>query len=213
MDQPESPASYSWETYLSLESRSELRYEYHDGEIVAMSGGTKRHNQLLGRIYAQLLPIADRQGCEAFTESVKLFRYRSDRYVYPDVMLSCHPLDQQSPAGVRSPLLVVEVLSRATEKRDRGFKMREYFRLPSLQHYLLIEQERIEAWHYQRQGKNRWELRLLTQAEEVIELPELKLRLPLSTIYHKVTLGPEPAQAEEPQAAYELRALTEQSAH
>ncbi len=130
--------SYSWEEYLQFERDTEDRYEYHDGNIVAMAGASNRHNKIVTNLILGIKPRIAGKGCDLFSETVKLFRHRSDRYLYPDLMVTCAPLDQQTKNGVRSPQMVVEVLSPHSAYGDQTFKLREYFRLPSLRHYLIV---------------------------------------------------------------------------
>lgn len=193
---------YSWTEYLALEAQGTERYEYHDGAVVAMSGGTNRHNKLAGRAYARLLAAADRHGCDAYIEGIKLFRPKSDRYLYPDVMVTCAPLDLQTKSGVRSPLLVIEVLSQGTAHRDFGFKMKEYLRLPTLQHYLILSQEMCLVHHYQRRQGASWNFLLYSDPEETILVPELEASLRLGELYRGIELGPETNTAEEAAAPY-----------
>ncbi|MDX2285676.1 MAG: Uma2 family endonuclease [Bacteroidia bacterium] len=189
--------SDSWEAYQKLEARSEERYEYHDGETVAMSGASNRHNKLIARLIARMLPAAERAGCEVFMESVRLFRHRSDRYLYPDIVSTCHPLDLQTKNGVRSPWLIVEVLSESSTRKDLGFKMLEYFKLPSLRHYIVIAQDLRLVHHYQRQEGGRWLVELLSEPDETLVLPEWGLALSLAELYAGIQFGPEPSEAEE----------------
>lgn len=193
----------SWEEYLALEAQSEERYEYHDGEIVAMSGATNRHGKIVGHTLVGLLAAADRRGCDAFAETTKLFRHRSERYLYPDVMITCAPLDLQTKNGVRSPLLIAEVVSRTSSHRDHGFKMREYFQLPSLQHYLIVAQDLCFVQHYQRQAAGGWAFAYYDSLDQQIELTDLDTVLPLAEMYRGIEFGPEVSEAEEAAARYE----------
>jgi len=194
---------HSWEEYLALEAQSEERYEYHDGEIVAMSGATNRHNNLVTNLTVALKPKVVTLGCDYYAETAKLFRHRSDRYLYPDAMVTCAPLDLQSKNGVRSPLLVVEVISKGSGHRDHGFKLREYVKLPSLQHYLIVSQEMCLVQHFRRRAEEGWDFLFYDELDQQIELPELALRLPVAEIYQGIEFGPELSEAEAAAARYE----------
>ncbi|GAB4414356.1 MAG: hypothetical protein OHK0039_22100 [Bacteroidia bacterium] len=202
MQAPDPTQHNPWETYLALEDQHDERYEYHDGEIVAMSGGTNRHNEIVGRAFACLLPIADRMSCKVFTETVRLFRHCSERYLYPDLMLTCNPLDKQSHNGVHSPLLIVEVLSKANTHKHLAFKLREYIKLPSLRHYLVVAQEECLVQHYRKNDADIFELYFYDEPDQAIGLPELSAQLRLADIYAGIEFGPEIDYAEEMAAAY-----------
>ena len=167
-----------------------------------MAGATNRHNELITRLAARLLPLADARGCEVFTETVKLFRYRSERYLYPDLMVTCNPLDLQTRNGVRSPLLILEVLSKSNTYGHMKFKQREYFRLPSLRHYLLMEQNEMAIQHFYRQEGDLWRIRFYDEPDQQIELPEWSVSLRLGDLYAGITFEPEISEAEEAAAWY-----------
>jgi Uma2 family endonuclease len=113
-------------------------------------------------------------------------------------MVTCHPLDLQSANGVRSPLLIIEVLSNSTREADRSFKLREYLKLPTLRHYLLVEQQHGEVQHFRRQAEGLpWEVCFYEYLTDVIPIPELDLQLPLTDVYEGITFGPELTQAQE----------------
>ena len=202
MSEPSANETYSWEAYLELEAQSETRYEYHDGEIVAMSGATNRHNQLIGNAYVASHLALKGKPCQPFSETVKLFRYRSERYLYPDLMVTCHPLDLQTKNGVRNPLLIMEVLSESNTHQQLAFKLRAYTKLPSLQHYLLVQQAECLVTQYCRNAQGIFELYFYDELEQAISLPEIDLEIPLSTLYDGIEFGPEVSEAEEAAAAY-----------
>jgi Uma2 family endonuclease len=197
-----SSTPYSWEAYLTLEAESEERYEYHDGEIVAMAGATNRHNKIIGRTYAKLLIATDQKGCDVFFENVRLLRYQSERYLYPDLMVTCNPLDLQAKHGVRSPVLIMEVLSKSNTHKQLTFKLQEYLKLPSLRHYLLVNQEVCLVEHYRRNEEGRFEIFLYDQLDQLIDLPELGLQISLADLYAGIEFGPEITEAEEAAAKY-----------
>lgn len=206
MDKPSEKHNkrYSWETYQQLEESSQLRYEYHDGRIVAMAGANNAHNEIIGNCYVQLKSATGRKGCKTFMMEVRLFRHNRKEYFYPDVMASCQSFDLHNKNGVRNPVLVIEVLSKGTREYDRGFKLREYLKLPSLQHYLMVEQTHCEVQHYRRRADNSWEVLFYEDIHQHIDLPELELQLVLSDIYEGITFEPEPDMLEEPMPIYEL---------
>lgn len=203
MQQPEASATYTWEQYLALEAQSEERYEYHDGRIVAMEGENLRHNQLVGNFIFQFHTQLPKTGCSPFFLSVRLFRYQNKAYFYPDVVLTCNPADLESYDSIKSPVLVVEVLSDATAKIDATFKLHEYIRIPSLRHYLMVAQEECRVIHYFRTNSTEpWKLQIFTEMQDVIDLPEAGIQLTLSQVYERVRFGPETLLQEEEEALY-----------
>ena len=88
--------------------------------------------------------------------------------MYPDVLVTCRPLAPDDDR-VPDPTAVVEVLSPASETFDRIYKWREYQRIASLRHYVLIEQKerRIEVWSRTEAG---WELEVVEPPADAVAL-------------------------------------------
>lgn len=168
-----------------------------------MSGATNRHNRIIGRTFSHLLKAADKQGCDVFSEAVRLFRHKSNRYFYPDLMVTCNPLDRQSKNGIWRPLLVAEVISKGSVSHDLSFKLKEYFRITSIQHYLVIEQTECQVKHFIRNGGSDWKFRLYGEMSDSIDLPELNTSILLSDIYRGIEFGPEMTYAEEQASRYQ----------
>jgi Uma2 family endonuclease len=128
------------EYFALLENDPEHRYEYLDGEIYMMTGGSPDHAIIgnnSGRILGNLL-----QGRRCIVYNSDLYVELSDNYrVCPDATVSCDPRDRGSRDALRYPCLVVEVLSPATEARDRGKKALQYRSCPTIQEYLLINSD------------------------------------------------------------------------
>ena len=149
----------SAEEYLAGERVAEIRHEYVNGEVFAMTGVTKTHNRLTQRL-ARL--ASDRLAggpCEVFTVDVKV-RVRTlddDRFYYPDLYVECPPFTED-PYYSERPTLIVEVLSETTERTDRSDKFYAYRRLASLEEYVLVAQDARRVEVYRRQTG--WDLEL-----------------------------------------------------
>jgi Uma2 family endonuclease len=132
----------SIEHYLQGETTSEIKHEYVEGQVYAMVGASINHNRissnLLTAIAAQL-PDA----CEVFTSDL-LVKTRVNRFRYPDLVAFCEQ-QQGNQQFLDNPLLIVEILSKSTRQQDKGIKRTEYLSLPSLQEYMLVEQDFVEV--------------------------------------------------------------------
>ena len=175
---------YTFEEYLALEEASETRYEYWDGEVFAMAGTTKRHNRLVLRLAGLLESFALRQGCAVFAENVKQQLVHRSRYVYPDIIYTCDADDLEDDLTmlVKSPCLLIEVLSDSTKTEDTTTKLTNYFRLPSLQAYLLVSQKKIQIQVYER-ANDFLKCRTFTDIEDIIHLEKLGITLRLADVY------------------------------
>lgn len=175
---------YTLEEYESLERVDGKRYEYYDGEVVAMAGTTKRHNLLVQALSRLLYPLARQNGCQVFTENVKQKLTIGQQYVYPDLIYTCHPDDlvDDSTAIVYSPGLLIEVLSKSTEADDAHEKRLKYFKLPTLLAYVMLSQRDYRAEVYEKSA-DFWKFRIMEGLDARIELETLHISLMLRDIY------------------------------
>lgn len=175
-------SNYTYEDYLAREHVSERKHEFDDGEIFAMAGKSPRHSALASRIIAALgatLP----SGCTGFQSDMRIRVLATGRATYPDISMVCGPIeldpDDRIGTTITNPALIVEVLSPSTEDVDRGSKWRDYQRIPSLQEYVLVNQEsRVEIHRRLRSGE--WEY--LDVREGVVKLASGAM-LDLSILY------------------------------
>jgi len=164
------------EDYLKLEESATVRHEYVAGEIHAMVGATKRHNSIIGNISGRLWNAARGGDCRVYTESVKA-RVAEDVIYYPDVMVACGQ-EPEDPYMESDPCLIVEVISPRTEATDRREKLAAYTRMPNLEAYLIIAQDRKWVERHFRDENGVWQRSdLVDEGELPIPRPETKLSL------------------------------------
>ena len=187
--------------YLAIESTSEIRHEFLDGEMFAMSGGSLWHNLIKDNFARAVANRLSGGTCRVVTSDQRLKVDATGLYTYPDVLVFCGPPVMED--GVHHTLtnasLVAEVLSNSTEKYDRGIKFSHYRRLDTLQEYLLIAQDRFSVEVFQRQdagsssaGSDAWLLSAAAEREAEVRLSSLKITVPLAEIYAGVEFPPEP---------------------
>jgi len=150
------PQKMSIEQYLDWEPLQEYRYEYVNGEVLAMTGGTIPHNDIALNIYRALYPHLRSRGCRINVADVKVQVNINSPYYYPDVVISCDPRDLNARNFIQYPKIIVEVLSPGTEAKDRGEKFAFYRTMPSLQEYILVESEKIGVEFYRRGEGRMW---------------------------------------------------------
>lgn len=151
---------YSYAEYLQYERDSGMKHEFDGGEIIAMAGGSLRHNALASRISAAL-ENARKPGCVAFQSDQRVRALASGKAMYPDVSMVCGPIerDPADPSGstITNPMLVIEVLSPTTESDDRGDKWQHYQLIPALQEFVLVSQSHARVERYRRLPTGAWE--------------------------------------------------------
>jgi Uma2 family endonuclease len=105
--------------YLDWEEQQELRHEYLNGEVYAMTGGTMNHSQIAGN-FTTLLNIHLRgSGCRVLNSDAKVQIAASNDYIYPDVSVTCDDRDKTATKFISHPCLIVEVLSPSTANTVR----------------------------------------------------------------------------------------------
>jgi Uma2 family endonuclease len=179
---------YSIEEYLSLADGSTVRLEYYDGEIFAMSGGSRNHNRIAQNL-TRLFDVLLARGCRSYITDLRLYT-PSGLYTYPDVMLICgsEKLTKDHPDTITNPVVIAEVLSEATRDYDRGQKFDLYREIPTLRDYLLIDQHSIDVEHRFRAG-DRWESRRYTKREDAFRLAGVDVELHVGALYDLVELA------------------------
>ncbi len=115
------------------------RYELVDGEVVAMSPERSRHVDMKMHAWEMLRNAVRDAGLPCFVKgdgmSVTIDEHNSRQ---PDVSIQCSAVDPEAMV-LDEPLLVVEVVSPSSGRSDTGTKVAEYFRIPSIRHYLIID--------------------------------------------------------------------------
>ncbi|MCF2908912.1 Uma2 family endonuclease [Pseudoalteromonas sp. DL2-H2.2] len=135
------------DSYLQGELTSTTKHELIDGQVYAMAGASANHERIAGNIYSELRSHLKGEPCEPFGSDMKV-RVR-DNFYYPDVLVDCH-FDESEPYYTQGPVIIVEVLSRSTRKMDEKTKLIEYLNIPSLQEYVVIEQDVADVTVYRK---------------------------------------------------------------
>ncbi len=172
--------------YLEGERSSEVRHEFVDGRIYAMSGASLRHNEICLDIATLLKSHLKGGPCRTFIEAVKveLADDLTEAYYYPDVFVTCEPADDDSHV-VRQPKLIIEVLSPSTSRNDRGEKLANYKRIPSVEEIVYIEQDWPEIFIVRR--SDRWKRHHYTMLDSPVHLESIDLTIPVSSFYQTAT--------------------------
>jgi len=179
---------HSLEEYFAIEGAGHVRYEYWDGQIVCMSGGTRQHIDIGGNAYFILRRQLVEPNCRAFTAEQAIKTPTLPPYRYPDAGVVCRkPLYEriETVDELVNPTLIIEVLSPSTESRDRGPKRAAYQALPSLMEYLLVAQDAPHVTHYVRDG-NDWVRSDYGSLDLSVTLPSIECTVNLSDLYQGV---------------------------
>ncbi len=175
--------------YLAAERSAEVKHEFLDGEIYAMSGGRPEHGLLAGNMIRLLgNHLLDRPSV-VYTSDVRVRIEAVNVGTYPDVSVVCGPVVPavDDSDAITNPVLLVEVLSDSTERYDRGEKFGFYQRIPSLLEYVLVSQHRQRVEVYRRTEGKHWDYAEY-EAGDSVTLASIQGELAVNEIYRKVTL-------------------------
>lgn len=175
----------SAEDYLDGEKDSQVRYEFVNGEVYAMAGASDNHNRITGNLFAEIYNRLRDSSCEPFTTDMKL-RVDEETFYYPDVFVACDTNPVNSYYR-EEPILIIEVVSNSTRQTDRREKLRAYQQMPSVQEYIIVEQENVAVEIHRRQSDGRWITYFFTRADTEFTLESIDLTLQLSEVYRRVT--------------------------
>lgn len=190
------PPLMTVDEYLAMERESVERHEYVDGRVMLMAGGTINHGVLSLRFGGQLMVALDTGSCRPCSSDVRV-QLSEHQYVYPDVSVTCDPRDQGDLDTIRFPVVIAEVLSPSTEAYDRGRKFDLNRECPTIQDYVLINSAYQQVEVYRRTPDDPW-LFYVYGPEDVVELPSINVRIPVSTIYRGTDIPVEAPQDNAP---------------
>ena len=174
--------------FLHWEERQELRYEFDRFEPVAMTGGTSEHSAIQRNLITALTNRLRGKPCQVFGSILKISVAGSIRY--PDAFVVCSPLARGATI-VTDPVVVFEVLSPTTASTDDVVKNQEYRDTPSIQRYVMLDQDCQAATVFARAGDD-WVGHVLS-GDVALAMPEIGVDLPLAELYESVSFAePEP---------------------
>ncbi|PZO51611.1 MAG: hypothetical protein DCF15_14725 [Phormidesmis priestleyi] len=180
------------EEYLAFEAESPVKHEYIDGRAYAMSGTTDVHNVLSQNALFALRIHLKGSGCSMYMANVKAQLVARSNYYYPDIFVTCNPVDRETSNSKRFPKLIIEVLSDSTEAFDRGDKFVDYQSFESLEEYVLINTRHRRVEIFRRSEGSLWTLQIYQDkgddTDVVVEFKSLELKVPLSVLYEDVAL-------------------------
>ncbi|MEL6653861.1 MAG: Uma2 family endonuclease [Bacteroidota bacterium] len=182
-------AKYDYEAYLAVEKEPGNKYEYHNGMITAMAGGTPEHGMITMNIGRALGNALEKEPCSVLSSDVKVRIEVSNRTFYPDVSVVCGEIQksERDVNAIINPKLIVEVLSESTASFDLGEKFAHYRKLTSLEQYIIISQESPLVHTYYRTQDGTWEIQTFAEAKEKIELKSIRATIEMADIYRRVS--------------------------
>jgi Uma2 family endonuclease len=177
---------FTIEEYIEFDKNSEERWEYFDGIVISMSGGTLAHNRITTNLITVLRDKALSKGCEVLPADMRIKVPKALPYRYADIVVVCGPPLIEKVQGLDvlvNPSLIIEILSESTEAYNRGQKFVSYKSIDSFGEYLLVAQDRPYITHYVRQADGSWLRTDIEGLDSEIELVSISCKIPLREIY------------------------------
>ena len=178
--------------YLAWESMQPTKHELIDNYIVAMAGASRAHSLVVSNITVALGAQLRDKPCEVHVADMRVQVDQQTNYVYPDVVVVCGEpkfRDDTAPETLLNPTLIFEVLSPSTEIIDRNSKLHRYLRLPSLEAYFLVAQDKARIESYMRQGDG-WGYQDWEDLDAAMPINAIDARLSIEDVYLKVQFPP-----------------------
>lgn len=175
--------------YLEWEAQQELRHEFVNGRISAMTSDSVEydsartlHERITANLSSMLQNNLQSSVCRVFDADVKVQILESNSFLYPDVSVSGDVQDRSANNFITHPYLIVEVLSPSTEADNRGYRFASYRQVTSLQDYVLVSTDSIGLDVYRLNEGGEWELSSY-QSGDVVELKSVNFTFEVDRIY------------------------------
>ncbi len=176
------------EQYLAIERVALQKSEYFNGEMFLMAGASEAHNTISANVVATLWNHFRKRGCRVYGSDMRIYTQTTGLFSYADAVVVCGKPEfyDHEQDILTNPMLIVEVLSPATEHYDRGKKFELYKGLMSFQDYVLVAQEKASVEHWQKVGAGEWQRQEVVGVEGVLSIARYELSIPLAEIYLNV---------------------------
>ena len=181
----------SSEEYLAFEKNSEIKHEFFDGQMFAMTGASLNHNRISRNIERELGVLLKGSSCENLSSDMRVKIQAKEQYTYPDIVIVCDDILLEEINGVETllnPVVIIEILSDSTEAYDRGKKFSSYRLIPSLQEYILVSQNHCQVEGFIR-GDDSWRYFSYEDMKQRVTIDSVDAEVLLSDIYYRVGLG------------------------
>ena len=175
---------WTFEEYLAYEEETGIKHEYIDGEIYAMTGGTKKHSVMATNCTTEIGVQLRDSDCYVASSDMRV-QISPTKFVYPDFLVVCGQDEFMDDKEVTllNPTLVAEFISDSSEKYDKGLKSEYYRSIESLQHYLIVDQNRVYVQLYTRGNDDKWIFQEFNQHDTMIPLEAIGVELPVDEVY------------------------------
>ncbi|MFN0101479.1 MAG: Uma2 family endonuclease [Bryobacteraceae bacterium] len=176
----------TFEEYIALELQTGSKFEYGRGYVFAMEKASPAHSVIQANLTASLVRRLAGTRCRTYSSNLRILVQASDFCTYPDLAIVCEPIDFAHGMTATNPKVLFEVLAPSTRRDDRIGKSLFYRQIPSLDEFILVEQESYCVDRLRPLPGGQWELTRFQGEDAILEIPSLNLTIPLKEIYANV---------------------------
>jgi Uma2 family endonuclease len=181
----------SLEEYHKIEEENpDCKFEYANGQVYAMAGGSRKHSRIAVNLIMALGAHLRGTSCRVFNSDVHVLPTGTGNPSYlPDVTVTCNPEDyeDEEASDIRFPRLIIEVLSPSTFTKDRIEKLYAYQACTSVQEYVMISTHHQQVEVYRRGSEDTW-TQIRYRHGQVVTLASVELTIPVGDIYADTTV-------------------------
>ena len=178
----------SQEEYLAAERVSLEKHEYFKGEIFAMSGASKTHNEIAVNCIVELKNKLKGKKCRPYGSDFRVNIPKTTLFTYPDLSIFCDEpnlIDDELDTAT-NPTVIIEILSKSTRNYDQGQKFALYRAIDSLKEYILIDSEAVQVIQHTKNEDNTWLLTEFKSIEQSFAFKSVEVTLNLIDLYENV---------------------------
>lgn len=171
--------------YLVRERQSDVKSEFFNGDVFAMTGASREHNRIKENLVGELFTRLKGGKCQTFSSDQRVLVEATGLYTYPDIVLVCGSAkyDAADRDTLTNPIAIIEVLSPSTERYDHGAKFRNYQQITSMIEYVVVAQDEPVCERFVRQTDGSWALVSFVGLTAALTLTSVAASIPLSDVY------------------------------
>lgn len=175
--------------YFAIEETAEFKSEFYNGEMFAMAGGSRPHDEIGCSLQRHVGNQLSGGRCREYSQNMRIKAGDSGLYTYPDLAIVCGEpqFEEDKTATLLNPTVLFEILSPSTESYDRTAKFLLYRHIESLQQYVLIAQDAPIVEVRTRNADETWTSAWYESLDDICRIDSAGIALPLSAIYERVT--------------------------
>ncbi len=176
---------YSIADYVRTEEYANLKHEFLDGQICAMAGGTLEHAAMASLVNAALVTQLAGRPCQVYTSDARVRVVATGLDTYPDVSVVCGPVerDAEDRNAMTNPILLVEVTGDSSEDYDRGDKLDQYKRIPSLREVVIVSHREPVIDVFRRGADGVWSKAVEARAGARVQLASVPCELEVDAVF------------------------------